>query len=112
MNPAKITLAIDLLKKALPEATIVLFGSHARGEAHQDSDLDFLIIKPIVLNRRKEIVQLLRLFEPYEIPVDIFVVTHTFFETWKNVPGTMLYEANREGKIVYEPREILSITPR
>lgn len=109
MNPMKITQAVDLLKNAVPEATIILFGSHARGDAHEDSDLDFLILKPNVQNRRKEIVQLLRLLEPYDIPADIFVATCDFFEKWKSVPGTMLYEACREGKIVYEPRELLSI---
>jgi hypothetical protein len=36
------------LAAAKPHARVILFGSHARGDAGPHSDLDFLVIEPIV----------------------------------------------------------------
>jgi len=41
-------------------ARIVLFGSHARGDAGPDSDLDFLVIEHDVPDRHAEMVRLER----------------------------------------------------
>lgn len=103
IDSTQIVKAVDLLRRSAPESTIIMFGSHARGSAGENSDLDFLVVKPKVVNRRKEIAQLLRVLEPYEIPVDIFVASQAFFQKWKDTPGTMLFDAAREGKIVHEP---------
>lgn len=43
-----------LAEAAGTESTVILFGSHARGEAGVDSDVDFLVIEPVVKNRREE----------------------------------------------------------
>jgi predicted nucleotidyltransferase len=90
-----------LVEVALPRR-IILFGSYARGDAREGSDLDFLVIKDAVRNRRAETVQLLRALEPTEVAADILVASVELFETWKDVPGTVLFEVSREGKVVYE----------
>jgi len=94
--------AVQLLVEAARPRAIILFGSYARGTAGDKSDFDFLVIEDEVKDRRGEIVRLLEVLEPHEIPADVFVASRRFYEEWKNVPGTMLYEAAREGKIVYE----------
>lgn len=38
----------NMLEAAPPETRVILFGSHARGEANEHSDLDFLVIEPSV----------------------------------------------------------------
>lgn len=43
-----------LSRAAGESAQIILFGSHARGDARTDSDLDFLVIEAEVDNRRAE----------------------------------------------------------
>lgn len=43
-----------LAETAGAESRVILFGSHARGEARADSDVDFLVIEPVVENRLKE----------------------------------------------------------
>ena len=51
--------AVQALAQAAPlEAQIVLFGSHARGDATEGSDLDFLVIEDVVENRAREMVRM------------------------------------------------------
>ena len=48
------------LAAAAPEAQVILFGSHARGDARPGSDVDFLVVEPEVANEAKESVRLHR----------------------------------------------------
>ena len=93
---------VRLLVEAASPIRIILFGSRARGNASRESDFDLVVIERELRNRRAETVRLLRLLEPYEIPVDLLVTSEEFFENWKNIPSTVLYAACKEGKIVYE----------
>jgi uncharacterized protein len=99
IDEATITRAVDLLRRAAPDATIVLFGSHARGDAHERSDLDFLVIEPEVRARREEMVRLRDALRPLRIPVDVLVTSRATYERWADTPGTALYEAAREGRV-------------
>lgn len=101
IEEADIEKAVSILKKAVPHSTIILFGSHARGDAGEGSDLDFLVVEPEVRARRREMVRLTDLLRPLRIPVDVLVVSRDNFESWSNAPGTVIYRAAREGKVLY-----------
>ena len=94
--------AVKLLVEAAAPRKIILFGSYAEGRAGEESDFDFVVLEDTVANRRSETVRLLRALEPHEIPADILVASTGFYEQWKDVPGTVLFEAARRGRIVYE----------
>jgi predicted nucleotidyltransferase len=79
----------------------VLFGSHARGDAGEDSDIDLLVIEPEVEDRTREMVRLRRLLRPLRIPVDILVYSAEEVARWGEQPGTALYWALREGRVVH-----------
>jgi predicted nucleotidyltransferase len=64
-------------------AKVILFGSHARGEARADSDVDFLVIEPRVTDRHKEWRRLRR-------------------SRRAKVPGTMVRRATRDGRVISE----------
>ena len=81
-------------------AQVILFGSHARGDARPDSDLDFLVIEPAVENRRKESVRLRRELRGLGIAADIVVVSADHVAAWGEVKSTMLHEALTEGRVV------------
>jgi len=100
----KIRQAVEILKAEANPSKIILFGSYARGNMHDDSDLDFLIVKKDVKDRRQDMVKLRRALSSLRIPVDILVVSHEYVEEWKNVKGNILYPALREGKVLYESK--------
>ena len=89
-----------LIEAAHPER-IILFGSHARGDAREDSDLDFLVIEAHVEDRAKEMVRLRRALRPLRIPVDVLVYSTKDVARWGDQPGSALYWALREGRVVY-----------
>ena len=102
MDSAVIAAAVATLARAVPDAEqILLFGSHARGEANADSDLDFLVIGPVVENRAREMVRLRRALRPLRVPVDVLVYSRAEVNQWGHQPGTALYWALREGKVVH-----------
>ena len=93
--------SVELLKKAADPVKIILFGSYARGDITEDSDLDFLIIEKEVKARRMEMVRLRDVLSPLRIPVDVLVISEKTYEEWKDTPGTVIYEAALEGRVVY-----------
>jgi predicted nucleotidyltransferase len=53
---------------------LILFGSHARGEAREDSDFDLLIIAPSSEPRWRRTVPVYRLLAGLGVPKDICMV--------------------------------------
>ena len=91
--------AAEALLQAAPGSRVILFGSHARGDAGPDSDLDFVVVQPEVKTRRGEMVRLSDTLRLLGIHADILVVSEESFHEWSGVPGTVLYEAARQGKV-------------
>ena len=101
IDQGRIDEAVKLLKRAAPKATIILFGSYARGDARPDSDLDFLVVMPQARDRYKEMVRLAEVLRPLRLPADIIVVSRDRFDYWRDTPNTLVNRAATEGK-VYE----------
>ncbi|MFZ1935309.1 MAG: nucleotidyltransferase domain-containing protein [Thermoguttaceae bacterium] len=100
MDRITIEKSVELLLGAAPAGSkVILFGSHARGNAKPDSDLDFLVIEPSVSDHRREMVRLHHVLQPLRVPADVLVTTAAIFEKWRDTPGTVLFEAAREGRV-------------
>ena len=99
IDEAIIKKAVEMLQRAAPGATIILFGSYARGDFHAESDVDFLVVEPNVKARRTEMVRLRDVLRPLRIPVDVLVVSRKTYDAWADTPGTVLYEAAKEGRV-------------
>jgi len=97
----QIEAAVRTLAEAARPERILLFGSYARGDADDDSDLDLLVIETEVQDRAQEMVRLRRALRPLRIPVDVLVFSSDDVARWGNQPGSALYWALREGKTVY-----------
>jgi predicted nucleotidyltransferase len=83
-------------------ARVVLFGSHARGDARNGSDLDFLVIEREVVNRAVEMVRLRDVLPPLAVPVEAIVVSEAHVAKWASIRGTMIHAALGEGRLVAE----------
>ncbi len=86
---------------AKPER-IILFGSHARGEAAEDSDIDLLVVMREVTSRRDEVMRIRDVLVALGISVDVLVTSEADYEKWSEAPSTTLYWAKREGEVLYE----------
>ena len=81
---------------------IILFGSHARGNADPESDIDILVIMPVEGSKREKAVEIGMALNEFSIAKDIFVNTPDQFAWRRKTTGTLEHPADREGIILYE----------
>lgn len=87
------------LSEAAPSGTrVVLFGSHARGEAGQHSDLDFLVIEPEIEDTANESVRLRRALRGLLLAADVIVVSEQSVREWRDVRSSLIGAAMAEGR--------------
>jgi len=92
------------LAATAPDARVILFGSHARGNARPDSDLNLLVIEPEVKSRRAKYVRLREALGNLGVPIDLVVLPVSHLEEWGHFEGTMLSDALREGRVFVAPK--------
>ena len=80
---------------------VILFGSRARQTARSGSNVDLLVIERDPVAQHQESVRLRRLLRDFQVPIDIIVVGQSFADRYGDLPGSVLYPAFREGKILY-----------
>ena len=82
-----------------PEA-IYLFGSAARGEQREGSDLDLLVVMdlPEGVTPRSQSSTIRSLFIGWRVPMDIVVQAPETFRTTLGKPGHLARTAHRQGK--------------
>ncbi len=82
-------------------AKVILFGSHARGEAGPDSDVDLLVVMDCKGPKREKQLAIRLALHEFPIAKDIVVTTPEEFAWRKEIPGTIERPAEREGKVLY-----------
>lgn len=91
-----------LVAAASSPARVVLFGSHARGEAVPGSDLDLLVIEQEITDRSAEFVSLRRSLRGLDRSIDLILVTEDEAQKWRDVPGSLIFDAMRTGQLIGE----------
>lgn len=82
---------------------IILFGSYARGEATENSDVDLLVLMETVAPRGQRSAPIIRMLaEAYVEPIDIVVRSAKGLERWQEVPGSFAHQVLKEGIVLYE----------
>jgi predicted nucleotidyltransferase len=93
--------AVDRLVVAMNPRSIVLYGSVARGDDGPHSDIDLLVIVDDDRTRHELATTALRAVAGLDPEVDVVVVSQGSVESRRDVPGTIIRPALREGKVVY-----------
>ena len=91
-----------IIGKLSQPARIILFGSYARNEATEDSDLDLLIIEPSLPDKAAEYLRLKQAVGRIGVGVDLLLFSAQEFERRSQVPGTLPYWARKEGRVLHE----------
>lgn len=92
---------VDRIVRRFRPERIILFGSHARGDAGPDSDVDLLVVMPVQGSKREKAVEIGVALHDIRVPKDIIVTTSEEFEWRKEVAGTIERPAAREGRVLY-----------
>lgn len=94
------SLADNIVREFQPEK-IILFGSHARGDAKPDSDVDLLVIMP--RNGKEPHQQAAEIhFKCHPgFPMDILVRTREEFEERLGMRDWFMRDVAREGKLLH-----------
>jgi predicted nucleotidyltransferase len=91
-----------IVNEASPDQ-IILFGSYARGDNTEKSDIDLLIRKKNLQKGNKTIDILYRAFfdNHIKIPVDLLIIDYDRYNVLKNEIGYVYKTINKEGQVVY-----------
>lgn len=100
----KVKQIVNKIVAAVHPVKIILFGSYARGDMREGSDIDILVVENEVKNKGKEMVKLRSVIGNVGVGVDVLVYSNREIEERGHLPGTALYEALKEGRTLYEAR--------
>jgi predicted nucleotidyltransferase len=104
MQAVNETLIVEAARRlaaaAAPDSQVILFGSHARGDAGPRSDVDFLVVEPEVENEAEESVRLHRTLLDLRVPADAIVVSREYADRWREVRGGLVHAALSQGRVL------------
>ena len=81
---------------------VILFGSYARGNPTENSDLDLLIIKDSNIPRYKRGREIRKHLRGLKIPVDLVVYTKDEIHKWRLVKTAFITTVMESGVVLYE----------
>jgi len=84
---------------------VILFGSYARGNATESSDLDLMVIEQDTPDAGVEMIRLQNALCDLDVGVDVLVYSQAEFDMRRDWCSTPVYWAVREGKVLYEHRQ-------
>jgi len=95
----------EIEKEGMKVLKIILFGSRARGDFREDSDWDLLVVidRDIPFNRKREILGNIykAIAEVEGESYEVIITSQNKYEELKNYVGTLMYDAEREGILLW-----------
>ena len=85
---------------------VILFGSRARGDEREESDVDFVVLEAEPFgperSRHKEMVRLYHALAGFHVAADVLVYSRDDVDYWHDSLNHVLARALREGRVLYE----------
>ena len=80
---------------------VILFGSHARGQATPDSDVDLLVVMDVKGSKRAKAVAIGAALHDVDLAKDVIVVRPGEHAWRRKMIGTIERPASQEGRVLY-----------
>ena len=93
---------VETIVREFHPVRVILFGSHARGDAGPDSDVDLLVVLPQADDKRKAAIAMREALDTFPTAKDVIVTTPEEIARLGHIVGTILRPALREGKVLYD----------
>ncbi len=92
-----------IVENSQPEK-VILFGSYAKGNPTENSDLDLLIVKDSKIPRYKRGREIRKHLRGLKIPIDLIVYTNDEIQKWRNVKTAFITTVMESGRVLYEAK--------
>jgi predicted nucleotidyltransferase len=92
---------VRLIVAEVDPLRVVLFGSAARGESTETSDVDLLVVVPDGTPRRSTAMRIYGSITDVTLPFDIVVATPGDLEKYGALPGLIYRHILRDGRELY-----------
>jgi predicted nucleotidyltransferase len=90
------------IKELYPDSSVMLFGSYARGDQREDSDVDLCVLVPELTKRRLDMIVEAKIAARKEMrmPTDLLVYTYEEFEESAKKKSRIPYHIKNEGVMI------------
>lgn len=102
---AKLKYYIDSITKVIKVDQIVLFGSFAKGNAHEYSDIDIAVVSPELDPRRSRFSNIRKIKEKTNLidpGLQLFAFPSETFEKEQGFDEHFIREIKKTGKVIYQ----------
>ena len=101
---------LDRMVRAIVEEVdpeqVILFGSRARGDAGEESDVDLVVVETEPFgktrSRRLEAARIYEALADFDILPDVLLYSRNEVEHWHHSPNHVLARALREGMVLHD----------
>lgn len=95
---------IKVILAEIEPSQIILFGSYARGDQHELSDIDLMILTEENISRPQKlelIYKLQKAFLDLNYKIDLVLKNLGDYNKYKNYIGTINYSVSQKGKVLW-----------
>ncbi len=100
-DPAELDRLVKQIVAKVEPVAIYLFGSRARGDAHEDSDYDLMIVIPDERMNRQIWDDLEEVRRGADLSVELIPARAGGFADWRHEVGTLSFEVSNDGVRLY-----------
>ncbi len=105
IDKATIRAMAQLIVERFDPEQVILFGSHARGQAAAHSDVDLLVVMRVEEERKQRGNPIRRaIAEHFVLPVDVLIRSPEVFAEQRKNSYSLVHKALKEGEVLYERR--------